>query len=143
MSFTGLMSSLRLIGPALGYGLAAICIRMYVNLTEKTTLKPRDPSWIGAWWLGRSTLITNEEKINSLIFCLVSLGFMVIGIVQLSTAWMLACFPRVLPKNPNLSRGISTVSNQTTRTDKSKQRTLKRNICKLFRFPLNVTGFYV
>ena len=53
---TGLMSSLRLIGPALGYGLAAICMRMYVNLTETTTLKPRDPSWIGAWWLGKSVL---------------------------------------------------------------------------------------
>lgn len=49
----GLMSSLRLIGPVFGYGLAAICMRMYVNLSETTTLKPRDPSWIGAWWLGK------------------------------------------------------------------------------------------
>jgi hypothetical protein len=51
---SGLMSSLRLIGPVFGYGLAAICMRMYVNLSETTTLKPRDPSWIGAWWLGRT-----------------------------------------------------------------------------------------
>lgn len=46
------MSALRLIGPVFGYGLAAICMRIYVNLSETTTLKPRDPSWIGAWWLG-------------------------------------------------------------------------------------------
>ena len=48
----GLMSSLRMIGPVLGYGLAGMCIRRYVNLSEETTLKPSDPAWIGAWWLG-------------------------------------------------------------------------------------------
>ena len=50
------MSSLRLIGPALGYALASVCIKMYVNLSEETTLKPTDPSWIGAWWLGKTTI---------------------------------------------------------------------------------------
>jgi len=52
----GLMSCLRLIGPAFGYSLAALCNSYYVNLTQETDLKKTDPSWIGAWWLGRNNL---------------------------------------------------------------------------------------
>ena len=43
------MSALRLIGPALGFVLASVFLRTYVNLSEKTTLKVTDPAWIGAW----------------------------------------------------------------------------------------------
>lgn len=51
-----------------------------------------------------------------------------IGIVQISTAWMLACFPRVLPKKPELNRGNSTLSNEIPKTVKRKPegRTFKR-----------------
>ena len=55
---TGLMSDLRLIGPALGYGMAGMTMRRYVNLGEKTTLKPTDPAWIGAWWLGNNKIVS-------------------------------------------------------------------------------------
>lgn len=50
---SGIMFTLRMIGPTLGYALGAIFMRMHVNITETTTLKPTDPSWIGAWWLGK------------------------------------------------------------------------------------------
>ncbi|XP_046644300.1 solute carrier organic anion transporter family member 74D-like [Daphnia pulicaria] len=101
----GIMSSLRLIGPAFGYGLAAICMRLYVNLSETTTLKPRDPSWIGAWWL----------------------GFMIIGIIQISTAWLLACYPRRLPKESTTAKGFMTIAAQksTQQRNKPKERTFK------------------
>jgi len=46
------MASLRMIGPTIGYVLARFFLALYVNLTEPTTLKPTDPAWIGAWWLG-------------------------------------------------------------------------------------------
>ena len=49
-----MLSGLRMIGPVLGYALALVFLSHYVNLTEETTLKPSDPAWIGAWWLGAS-----------------------------------------------------------------------------------------
>lgn len=102
----GLMSALRLIGPVFGYGLAAICMRIYVNLSETTTLKPRDPSWIGAWWL----------------------GFMVIGIIQISAFWLLACYPRRLPKKSTTAQGFGTIASlqQHTQAKRPEARTFKK-----------------
>lgn len=51
-------------------------------------------------------------------------GFLVIGVVQLSTGWILACYPRTLPKKPALERELSTVSAKPTPT-KPAQRTFK------------------
>lgn len=125
------MSSLRLIGPVFGYGLAAICMRMYVNLSETTTLKPRDPSWIGAWWLGKPNDIFFRYICHQLIFITFyfSQGFMIIGVIQISTAWLLACYPRRLPKKSNTAEGFSTIAAQksTQINKKPEQRTFKRN----------------
>lgn len=49
-------------------------------------------------------------------------GFLVIGVVQLLTGWILACYPRRLPKKPALERGLSTVS---TKVARPAQRTFK------------------
>merc|ERR1712136_169805 len=95
----GVMSALRLIGPFLGYFLAGLCNSMYVNLTEETTLVTTDPSWIGAWWL----------------------GFLVIGVGQLMTFWILALFPKRLPRAPLKAEEV-----QSSRiSSKKRERTLK------------------
>ncbi len=128
----GLMSSLRLIGPVFGYGLAAICMRLYVNLSETTTLKPRDPSWIGAWWLGKliGIFLLNLLEIY-ICFRIFSQGFMIIGIIQISTAWLLACYPRRLPKKSTTAVGFMTIAAQKStqhsqQPNKPKERTFKR-----------------
>ena len=40
-----------ILGPALGYGLGAAFLSIYVDFWEETTLTPSDPGWVGAWWL--------------------------------------------------------------------------------------------
>lgn len=100
-SVEGVMSCLRLVGPAFGYVLAGLCNSLYVNLTEETTLVTTDPSWIGAWWL----------------------GFLVIGVGQLMTFWILALFPKRLPRTPLKAHEV-----QSSRiSGKKRERTLKGN----------------
>ncbi|XP_064548299.1 solute carrier organic anion transporter family member 74D-like [Drosophila montana] len=43
---------LRMLGPAIGYSLASLCLRWYIDPTAEPLIKPEDPRWLGAWWLG-------------------------------------------------------------------------------------------
>ncbi|XP_022217796.2 solute carrier organic anion transporter family member 74D-like [Drosophila obscura] len=43
---------LRMLGPAIGYSLAAVCLRMYIEPTMEPLIAREDPRWLGAWWLG-------------------------------------------------------------------------------------------
>ncbi|KAL1123562.1 hypothetical protein AAG570_002639 [Ranatra chinensis] len=42
----------RILGPALGFILGSLCTRLYVDLYADVQIKPTDPRWVGAWWLG-------------------------------------------------------------------------------------------
>lgn len=44
----------RVLGPALGYYLGSVCIRLYVDLSKN--VEHKDPNFIGAWWLGKLTI---------------------------------------------------------------------------------------
>lgn len=41
----------RILGPALGFILGSLCTRLYVDLSDPQ-INPKDPRWVGAWWLG-------------------------------------------------------------------------------------------
>lgn len=41
----------RVLGPALGYYLGSLCMRLYVDLSKD--VDHTDPSFVGAWWLGK------------------------------------------------------------------------------------------
>ncbi|XP_064292967.1 solute carrier organic anion transporter family member 74D-like isoform X2 [Plodia interpunctella] len=43
---------IRVIGPALGFLLGALCTRVYVNPLLDPGYDSSDPKWVGAWWLG-------------------------------------------------------------------------------------------
>ncbi|KAH8407484.1 hypothetical protein KR222_002224, partial [Zaprionus bogoriensis] len=43
---------LRMLGPAIGYSLASLCLRWYIEPQLEPLIKPEDPRWMGAWWLG-------------------------------------------------------------------------------------------
>lgn len=43
---------LRLLGPAIGYSLASVCLKLYISPTLHPTVTTTDPRWLGAWWLG-------------------------------------------------------------------------------------------
>ncbi|KAH8258042.1 hypothetical protein KR038_005069 [Drosophila bunnanda] len=47
-----LSTFLRMLGPAIGYSLAALCLRLYIEPTLEPLIGREDPRWMGAWWLG-------------------------------------------------------------------------------------------
>ncbi|KAK3930526.1 Solute carrier organic anion transporter family member 74D [Frankliniella fusca] len=42
----------RILGPALGFILGSLCTRLYADLSVDPHITPKDPRWVGAWWLG-------------------------------------------------------------------------------------------
>lgn len=47
----GMFFTWAILGPALGFGLGAAFLSIYVDPWVETELTPRDPGWVGAWWL--------------------------------------------------------------------------------------------
>lgn len=43
---------MRLLGPALGYGLASLCLKIYISPELNPVIDNKDSRWLGAWWLG-------------------------------------------------------------------------------------------
>ncbi|BFZ20988.1 hypothetical protein BsWGS_24027 [Bradybaena similaris] len=76
--YSGIMASASILGPVVAFLLGGVFSQMYVTL-EATTLTPRHPKWIGAWWL----------------------GYVVFGLLSLVVSVPLFCFPRKLPSNKN------------------------------------------
>lgn len=55
--FPAITIGIRVIGPALGFLLGALCTRVYVNPLIDPGYDASDPRWVGAWWLGKYLLI--------------------------------------------------------------------------------------
>ncbi|BFZ21241.1 hypothetical protein BsWGS_24280 [Bradybaena similaris] len=89
--YLGIMTGLSIFGPALAFALGGVFSNMYVTL-EETSLSPRDPRWIGAWWL----------------------GFLVFGGAGLVVGLPLMCFPKRLRKKTVVLQDIK----QTSKVDK-------------------------
>ena len=52
MSFhLGFFYAFSILGPALGFGLGAAFLSIYVDFWEETSLELTDPAYVGAWWL--------------------------------------------------------------------------------------------
>lgn len=66
---------LRMLGPAIGYSLAAVCLRLYIEPTLEPLIGQEDPRWLGAWWL----------------------GWLVLAAITLVSAILLFMFPKQLP----------------------------------------------
>ncbi|CAC5378301.1 SLCO2B [Mytilus coruscus] len=49
--YVGSVMAVAIFGPALGFGLGGLFSKIYVTL-EDVNISPRDPRWIGAWWIG-------------------------------------------------------------------------------------------
>ncbi|CAG0906235.1 unnamed protein product, partial [Cyprideis torosa] len=79
---SGLSSALRVLGPFLGFGLGFLCLGIYVDPGSDPGISPRDPRWMGAWWL----------------------GFILIGAPLFLSAILIAFFPQRLPKKPSKNK---------------------------------------
>ena len=71
----GIFYACSVIGPVIGFGLGGGFLSIYVDPWKSTNLEPRDPGWVGAWWL-----------------C-----FIFAGIVSVLLSIPLLMFPRRLP----------------------------------------------
>ncbi|KAK0090045.1 hypothetical protein PV325_003858 [Microctonus aethiopoides] len=67
---------LRMLGPAIGYGLASFCLKFYISPTLTPTITTTDPRWLGAWWL----------------------GWIILAILLFLFASIVALFPKTLPR---------------------------------------------
>ncbi|XP_027704120.1 solute carrier organic anion transporter family member 2B1 [Vombatus ursinus] len=54
--YLGILFAVTLVGPGLAYGLGGLMLRFYVDIDRMPeggiSLTPKDPRWVGAWWLG-------------------------------------------------------------------------------------------
>lgn len=72
-------------------------------------------------------------------------GFMVIGIIQIGTFWLLACYPRRLPKKSATAQGFGTIASlqQHVQEKRPEARTFKSkgyySAVRLFRWDERVT----
>lgn len=99
--YVGIITSVAIFGPAIAYGLGGFFSQIYVTL-EDVDLHPRDPRWLGAWWL----------------------GFLAFGVAAVLCALPLAFFPSSLrAKNLAFSR--------TPKSEHKSQRNIKF-ICNEF-----------
>lgn len=69
--------SMRMLGPAIGFFVAAGALKVYIDPTKTPAISNTDPRWMGAWWL----------------------GWIVIGCVMAFFAMLVGLFPKQLPKN--------------------------------------------
>uniref|UniRef100_A0A1B0EYU4 Solute carrier organic anion transporter family member n=1 Tax=Phlebotomus papatasi TaxID=29031 RepID=A0A1B0EYU4_PHLPP len=67
---------LRMLGPAMGYALASVCLKMYISPSLTPTISNTDPRWLGAWWL----------------------GWFILAGVLIVFAFLLGLFPKILPR---------------------------------------------
>ncbi|OWF41739.1 solute carrier organic anion transporter family member 2A1-like [Mizuhopecten yessoensis] len=77
--YMGVIVALAICGPVLGYIFGGMLSRVYVTL-EDVDMSPRDPRWVGAWWM----------------------GFLVFGACSIIFSLPLVLFPRNLKKQPAL-----------------------------------------
>nr|XP_020849983.1 solute carrier organic anion transporter family member 1B1-like [Phascolarctos cinereus] len=54
--YMGILHSISMIGPTIGYLLGSLCAKLYVDFgsvdLSSITINPNDSRWVGAWWLG-------------------------------------------------------------------------------------------
>lgn len=72
----GLSFFIRLLGPAAGYTLASMCLKLYISPSLQPTITNMDPRWLGAWWL----------------------GWVILAIIMSLSAFLIAMFPKTLPR---------------------------------------------
>ncbi|XP_006889126.1 PREDICTED: solute carrier organic anion transporter family member 1C1 isoform X2 [Elephantulus edwardii] len=76
----GCVQTVAIIGPIFGFLLGSLCAKLYVDFgfvnLDHITISPKDPQWVGAWWL----------------------GYLIAGIISLLAAVPFWCLPKSLQR---------------------------------------------
>uniref|UniRef100_A0A671G4X3 Solute carrier organic anion transporter family member n=1 Tax=Rhinolophus ferrumequinum TaxID=59479 RepID=A0A671G4X3_RHIFE len=78
--YIGCVQTVAIIGPIFGFLLGSLCAKLYVDIgfvnLDHITITPKDPQWVGAWWL----------------------GYLIAGILSLLAAVPFWCLPKSIPR---------------------------------------------
>ncbi|XP_015353703.1 solute carrier organic anion transporter family member 1C1 isoform X2 [Marmota monax] len=78
--YIGCVQTVAIIGPIFGFLLGSLCAKLYVDIgfvnLDHVTITPKDPQWVGAWWL----------------------GYLIAGTLSLLAAAPFWCLPKSLPR---------------------------------------------
>ncbi|ELW60566.1 Solute carrier organic anion transporter family member 1C1 [Tupaia chinensis] len=78
--YIGCVQTVAIIGPIFGFLLGSLCAKLYVDIgfvnLDHINITPKDPQWVGAWWL----------------------GYLIAGIISLLAAVPFWCLPKSLPR---------------------------------------------
>nr|CAD7458011.1 unnamed protein product [Timema tahoe] len=96
----GMVLSLRMLGPAAGFAFSSFCLSLYIDPTLTPVIKPTDPRWLGAWWL----------------------GWLVLGVLMLVFAFLISWFPGELPPKKK-KRALNKVEKNKDRLIKTPNNT--------------------
>lgn len=77
--YFGMGFAFRLLGPVLGFLTGGICLRFYEDPFHDPGITPRDPRWVGAWWM----------------------GYILFAVALTPVAVVMMLFPRILPSGKN------------------------------------------
>ncbi|ELK23149.1 Solute carrier organic anion transporter family member 1C1 [Myotis davidii] len=93
--YIGCVQTVAIIGPIFGFLLGSLCAKLYVDIgfvnLDHITITPKDPQWVGAWWL----------------------GYLVAGVISLLAAVPFWCLPKSLPR-PQSKEDSSPSSEKST-----------------------------
>ncbi|CAL4101153.1 unnamed protein product, partial [Meganyctiphanes norvegica] len=84
----------RTMGPVMGYPLGSLCLSLWINPGESPTISPKDPRWLGAWWLG---------------FLYIGTGLILVGV-------FIVFFPHKIPET--LQREVHQVAQMVAKEEK-------------------------
>ncbi|XP_060063798.1 solute carrier organic anion transporter family member 2A1-like [Ylistrum balloti] len=111
--YMGVIIALAICGPVLGYVFGGMLSRVYVTLgyvlVTDVDMSPRDPRWVGAWWL----------------------GFLVFGAASIVCSIPLVLFPR------NLKKQAVPVVEGKTREEMSRREKIKESAMSYLRIIKN------
>ncbi|XP_039279412.1 solute carrier organic anion transporter family member 74D [Nilaparvata lugens] len=88
----------RILGPALGFILGSLCTRLYADLSVTPHITPKDPRWVGAWWLGLVIVSSTLMLVSSAMFMFPKR----LGSHRPTTALAKSVEPRSGRRNPSL-----------------------------------------
>ncbi|XP_056655322.1 solute carrier organic anion transporter family member 1B1 isoform X2 [Monodelphis domestica] len=107
--YIGILHSLAMVGPIIGFLLGSLCAKLYVDIgyvdLSTITIKPNDTRWVGAWWL----------------------GFVILGILSIAAGTPFFFIPKSLKKGIK-ERKISVSSEAPSTSESRRQRENLKNL---------------